>query len=152
MIHALIPVRLIQNSTKQKSTFLLTFLIGLFLTVPARSAAEYRTQSFPPAHGLFAPLQADPVEPNFRFQFGFPVSHTPIARIDVGDYLGIYRWALGHGGALQLNVGGAINTRFDATTSHNLQVIDFYGNVPLDLHFGWFSARSIFYHDSSHLG
>jgi hypothetical protein len=124
----------------------------IFCLVSPTASAAYQTQSFPPAHELFAPLQADPSELNFSFQFGFPVSHTSIARIDVGDYLGIYRWALGDVGALQLNVGGSINTRFDATAAHNLQVIDFYGNVPLDLHIGWFTSRSLFYHDSSHLG
>jgi len=116
------------------------------------SYADYQTQSFPAAHELFAPLQADPTELQFAFQFGFPVSHNGIARVDAGDYLGVYRWALGGLGALQLNVGGAVNSRFDATSDHNLQVIDYYGNVPLDLKIGRFSARSMFYHDSSHLG
>jgi len=131
------------------------FIIGLFVSCfawPAVSLAQYQTQSFPPAHELFAPLQADPTELNFMFQFGFPVSQNGIARVDAGDYLGIYRWALGDVGALQLNVGGAVNSRFAATPSHDLQVIDYYGNVPLDLRIGPFSARSMFYHDSSHLG
>jgi Protein of unknown function (DUF1207) len=137
--------------------FLDNFRLGFFIAfIVVKGStpliAAYQTQSFPAAHELFPPLQADPAEPHFGLQFGFPVSHTGIARIDVGDYLGIYRWALGDVGALQLNIGGAINTRFDATTSHNLQIIDFYGNVPLDLRIGWFSLRSMFYHDSSHLG
>ena len=120
---------------------------------PARAVkADYQTQGFPSAHELSLWLQADPSDPHFSFEFGFPVQHQAIARINVGDYLGIYRWALGDVGALQLNIGGAINTRFDATTSHNLQVIDFYGNVPLDLRIKWFSMRTMFYHDSSHLG
>jgi hypothetical protein len=124
----------------------------LFAAVPSWSATDYQTQSFPAAHELFAPLQADPTELQFAFQFGFPVSHQAIAQVDAGDYLGIYRWALGDVGALQLNIGGAVNSRFDATPSHNLQVIDYYGNVPLDLKIGPFAARSMFYHDSSHLG
>jgi hypothetical protein len=126
-------------------------LIG-FLARSSRASAAYQTQSFPSPHELFAPLQADPNEPRFEFALGVPVSHKAIARVDVGDYLGIYRWALGNVGALQLNLGGAINTRFDATSAHDLQVIDFYGNVPLDLRIGMFSLRSMFYHDSSHLG
>jgi len=134
-----------------KSSSVVSFIISFFI-IPASCTADFQTQSFPAAHELFAPLQADPTEPEFSFQFGFPVGYTPIARINVGDYLGIYRWRLGDVGALQLNVGGSINTRFDATASHNLQVIDFYGNVPLDLRIGWFSARTMFYHDSSHLG
>jgi len=134
-----------------KGTFCFVFL-AVFLAIPRFSAAEYKSQSYPAAHELFAPLQADPSEPHFGFELGLPVSHRLVARIDVGDYLGLYRWALGDVGALQLNVGGAINTRFDATSSHDLQVVDFYGNVPLDLRIGRFSARSMFYHDSSHLG
>jgi len=126
-------------------------MVGL-LARPAPSVADYESQAFPPAHELFAPLQADPSELRFGFQFGFPVSHRGVALIDAGDYLGIYRWALGRVGAVQLDVGGAINSRFDATPSHNLQVIDYYGNVPIDVRIGRFSARSLFYHDSSHLG
>jgi hypothetical protein len=128
-------------------------LMALVLIAALKSSvAAYQTQSFPDAHELFAPLQADPSELQFGFQFGFPVAHTAIAQVDAGDYLGIYRWALGNVGAMQLNVGGAVNSRFDATPSHNLQVIDYYGNVPLDLKIGPFAARSMFYHDSSHLG
>jgi|GEM_PF-1290829 len=137
------------NQLNRHLVFIFSFV---FFLVPTITRAEDRTQAFPAAHDLFAPLQADPSEPRFAFQFGFPVSHHGIARIDVGDYLGVYRWALGNVGALQLNIGGAINTRFDATSEHNLQVVDFYGNVPLDLRMGWFSSRTMFYHDSSHMG
>jgi hypothetical protein len=126
---------------------------ALFLWVASAAYGEdYHTMPFPPAHELFAPLLADPSELKFGFEFGFPVGHHDVANIDAGDYLGVYRWALGGVGAMQLSVGGAINSRFDATTAHNLQVIDYYGNVPLDLRIGSFSARSMFYHDSSHLG
>jgi len=154
VLHLLSPVRWIHAYQRTRGGKIrVGSLIVLFcISGSIPSIAAYQTQSFPAAHELFPPLQADPAEPHFGFQFGFPVSHAAIARIDVGDYLGIYRWALGDVGALQLNVGGAINTRFDATSSHNLQVIDFYGNVPLDLRLGWFSLRSMFYHDSSHMG
>lgn len=122
------------------------------MLVPTFSLADYATMSFPPAHEIFAPLQADPTELQFEFGFGFPVAQQGIAQVNAGDYLGIYRWALGNAGALQLNIGGAVNSRFDATPAHDLQVIDYYGNVPLDLRIGPFSSRSMFYHDSSHLG
>src|SRR5258708_17607307 len=121
--------------------------------LPGPLRAEYRTMAYPPAHELFAPLQADPTELRFVFQMGSPVSHRMVANVDVGDYLGIYRWAFPNNlGAAQLNLGGGIFTRFDATPSHALQVIDFYGNVPLDVHLGPVSGRFMFYHDSSHLG
>jgi hypothetical protein len=152
VIRLVVPVRIGIGRPKSGRR---VFVVGLFafcLLWPSGSSLAYQTQSFPPAHEIFAPLQADPTELQFAFQWEVPVSHTGIARIDAGDYLGIYRWALGDVGALQLNVGGAVNSRFDATPSHNLQVIDYYGNVPLDLTIGRFSARSMFYHDSSHLG
>jgi len=128
--------------------------LWLFITavLPGPAAAAYTSMGFPPAHEIFVPLEADPTELQFKFQFDFPVTQRGIAWINAGDYLGIYRWALGNAGALQLNIGGAVNSRFDATPTHNLQVIDYYGNVPLDLRIGRFSARSMFYHDSSHLG
>jgi len=136
------------NQIRWYSFAVLAVVMGSSLSI----ADSYQAQSFPAAHELFMPLQADPTELQFAFQFGFPVSQNSIARVNLGDYLGVYRWALGDVGALQLNVGGAVNSRFDATPSHNLQVIDYYGNVPLDLKIGPFSARSMFYHDSSHLG
>ena len=128
----------------------MAFILVVAATGP--SQATYQTQAFPAAHELFSPLQADPTELNFGFSFGFPVGYHDIANVDAGDYLGLYRVALGQDGAVQLNIGGAVNSRFDATVDHNLQVIDYYGNVPIDLRLGKFSARSMFYHDSSHLG
>lgn len=132
-------------------------LLLLFLLSPALQAADpgwaaYQSRSFPPAHELFAPVLADATDPHFGFSVGAAVRQRGIARVDLGDYLGICRLALpGDFGAVQLNLGGAIFTRFDAT-SHNIQVIDYYGNVPLDIRAGKASARLMFYHDSSHLG
>ncbi len=106
---------------------------------------------FPPAHEFFAPLLADESEPRFGFSLGAGVRERGLARVDVGDYLGIYRMALTRDVAAQLNIGAAIFTRFDATT-HNIQVIDYYANVPVDFRSGKTSMRVMFYHDSSHLG
>ncbi len=115
--------------------------------------ADFSQGSFPPAHELFLPLQADPAEPHFGVSYGTPVSQRAVAKVDIGDYLGLYRWPiLGGKGAMQLNIGGAIDSRFDFTTNHDLQVIDYYGNIPLDVQIGRVSARLMFYHDSSHLG
>lgn len=131
----------------------LGFVAALALSPNLAAEKGYETTPFPAAHELFPPLLADPTEPRFEFQLGTPVSQKAIARINVGDYLGVYRWAFpGDWGAAQLNVGGAIFTRFDGSASHNLQVLDFYGNVPFDIRLGPLSMRFMFYHDSSHLG
>jgi len=125
--------------------------IALLGSAPAW--ADYRTMTFPPAHEIFQTLQADPTEPRFGFEYGVPVSHHGIARVQLGDYLGLYRWAFPRNlGAAQLSIGGAVFSRFDGTPSHSLQVIDYYGNVPLDVRLGPVSMRFMFYHDSSHLG
>lgn len=114
--------------------------------------AAYQDLGFPPAHELFLPMLADVTDPHFGFSIAAANHQHGLARVDVGDYLGIYRCALPNGrGAAQLSVGGAIFTRFDART-HNIQVIDYYGNVPLDIRVGKVSMRLMFYHDSSHLG
>jgi len=128
------------------------FLLAVSLVLPA--FAEYHTMPFPPAHDLFSALQADPTELRFAVAGGAPVSQRPVAKVDIGDYFGVYRWAFpSHiGGAMQLNVGGGIFNRFDANTQHNLQVIDYYGNLPIDIRIGNVSGRFMFYHDSSHLG
>ncbi|OGS56165.1 MAG: hypothetical protein A3J79_10115, partial [Elusimicrobia bacterium RIFOXYB2_FULL_62_6] len=127
--------------------------LGLALLVsPCSGWAAYQSKGFPPAHELFAPLLADSSDPHFAFSLGAEEQQRGIARVDLGDYLGIYRLALpGELGAVQLNIGGAIFTRFDAV-SHDIQVIDYYGNVPVDIRMGRAAARLMFYHDSSHLG
>jgi hypothetical protein len=137
-----------------KARLLIFCLIALTSSgIAAASADEYQTFGFPPAHELFPPLLADPTELRFAFQMGGRVSHRSVARVNVGDYLGLYRVALsGRRAAAQLNVGGAVMSRFDATPSHALQVIDYYGNVPLDLAWGSQAMRLMFYHVSSHLG
>lgn len=129
------------------------FLAVVSVGVSGPVQATYRTQLFPVAHELFTPLSADPTELHFGVEGGAPVSHLPIARVDVGDYLGLYRVAFpAQRGALQLNVGGGMFNRFAFDSSHKLQSTDFYGNVPIDLKLGRFSSRLLFYHDSSHLG
>lgn len=124
----------------------------LLLGGPCPGWAVYHSRGFPPAHELFTSLAADAADPHFGFSLGAAARQRGIARVDVGDYLGVYRLALpGDIGAVQLNIGAAIFTRFDAT-SHDVQVIDYYGNVPLDIRVGKTSLRLMFYHDSSHLG
>src|SRR5437667_2253575 len=101
---------------------------------PMTSAkAESPFQAFPPAHEIFTPLKADPTEAHFAVQYGAPVSHRAVASANIGDYLGIVRLNLPRQGDLiQLSIGGMIVSRFDATPTHNLEVIDYYGIVPID--------------------
>jgi len=107
----------------------------------------------PSSDGLFAPLLGDPRELQFAMRVAFPEHEGAVAEVAIGHYYGIYRWALpGDIGYAQLDIGGGIFPRFLATESHDLQAIDFYGNLPLDVRIGNWSGRFMFYHDSSHLG
>jgi len=63
------------------SFFVVLFSAGLPSALLADSG-----QAFPPAHDLFAPLQADPTEAHFAVEAGLPVSQRAIARADVTSF------------------------------------------------------------------
>jgi hypothetical protein len=108
----------------------------------------------PPAHELFAPLQADPRELQYAVRLVEPVSHKLLGEAALGDYLGLYRWALPWDQSyLQWSVGGGVFARFDmAGTSNDLETVDFYANMPIDFRQGKWSFRLMPFHTSSHLG
>jgi hypothetical protein len=112
------------------------------------------TGFFPPAHDLFKPLLADPRELQYALRMVVPVSKKVLGEASMGDYLGLYRWALaGDAMYVQISIGGGAFGRFDlAATSNAMQVADFYGNLPFDLRTGKWSFRFMPYHTSSHLG
>lgn len=138
-----------------KKAIFVSLLIGVL--TPCLRGQEYTPPLVvglaPQSDTLFSPLLADPRELQFAMRVAFPQGQGSVAEVAIGHYYGIYRWALpGDVGYMQLNIGGGIFPRFDATTSHDLQVIDFYGNLPVDIRIGKWSGRFMFYHVSSHLG
>jgi len=129
------------------------FLVLLALTAGAEVQPVLLTQMAPRPDELFAPLLGDPRELHFALRLAFPKKEGSAAEVAVGHYYGIYRWALPNAaGAVQLNIGGGIFPRFNFTDNRDLQVIDFYANVPLDVRVGKWSGRFMIYHVSSHLG
>jgi hypothetical protein len=132
-----------------KKAFLLSFI--LLSAVPFVSADD--DGFFPPAHDLFKPLIADPRELQYAVRLVAPVSHRLSGEAAIGDYLGIYRWALGHGGHAQIIGGGGVFGRFKlASEANDMQVVDFYANLAFDVQGGSWSGRFMMYHTSSHLG
>jgi hypothetical protein len=102
---------------------------------------------------LFSPLQADPRELQMSLRLAFPFNDVSVAEVSIGNYYGIYRWALANGvGYMQLNIGGGIFARFHFPSDRDLQDVDFYGNIPFDVRMGKWSSRFMIYHCSSHLG
>ncbi|MBL0350938.1 MAG: DUF1207 domain-containing protein [Elusimicrobia bacterium] len=130
------------------------FLLALgALSLRGEESSRYATGNAPPPDGLFAPLRADPRELHFALRAAFPHQRVTAAEVAIGHYYGIYRWALpGGAGAVQANVGGGIFPRFNFSHDTDLQVIDFYGNIPVDVRAGRWSGRFMVYHVSSHLG
>ena len=135
--------------------FVMIFLFLNALAAPVWAAAQTppETEVAPLPDALFAPLLGDPRELHFALRLAFPFNDESTAEVAIGHYYGIYRWTLPNDiGAIQLNIGGGIFPRFNFANNKNLQVIDFYGNIPVDVRIGKWSGRCMFYHVSSHLG
>ena len=131
------------------------FLFLAVITSPvwAEVPVPFQTGMAPRPDELFAPLLGDPRELHFALRLALPKNEGSAAEVAVGHYYGIYRWALPKdAGAVQLNIGGGIFPLFNFSDNKDLQVIDFYANVPLDVRINKWSGRFMLYHVSSHLG
>lgn len=128
-------------------------IISLLGSAGADEPVPLQLGAAPKSDGLFAPLLADPRELQFTLRVAFPEQAMTTAEVAIGHYYGIYRWAIPNGlGYTQVNIGGGIFPRFNFPNNRDLQVIDFYGNIPFDIRVDKWSGRFMFYHVSSHLG
>jgi hypothetical protein len=133
-------------------------LIGMMAMCLAGTLAAEDLSSpsglFANAKEVFPPLRADPREIQISLKASTPVSHTAFGDISAGDYFGLYRWALPwQNSYLQWSLAGGIFSRFDLVTQQkDNEVIDYYGEMPVDLRIGKWSLRALPYHVSSHLG
>jgi hypothetical protein len=118
------------------------------------SAVHADHEFFPDPHELFAPLEADPRDLQYALRLVTPVGHHLLGEAAIGDYLGLYRWALPWaGGYAQVSGGGGVFSRFDLSQrSDDMLSSDFLANLPLDWRAGRWSGRFMLYHTSSHLG
>ena len=110
---------------------------------------------FANAKEVFRPLVADPREIQLAMRLVMPVSRECLGEIAAGDYLGLYRWKLPweQETYLQWSIAGGIFSRFDlAADTKDLQVVDYYATMPVDVRMGRWSMRLLPYHVSSHLG
>ncbi len=110
-------------------------------------------QIFPPSRDVFEPLKADPRELQYAIRAVIPVGEHRLGEAAMGDYFGVNRWTTASGIQTQFSVGGGVFSRFDlAARSNNLEVVDFYANLPVDARIGKWSGRFMLFHTSSHLG
>ena len=72
----------------------------------------------------------------------------------IGDYFGLYRWALPWPDSyVQWSVGGGVFARFDlVSVDKENEVVDYTATMPVDIRVGKWTTRLLPYHISSHLG
>ena len=134
---------------------------GIFLGVALALAGPVfaddfsaHTGLFAPAKEVFRPLLADPREIQLALRLVAPAGGQNQGEADLGEYFGLYRWALPWQNAyVQWSVAGGAFARFDlVSVQKDFQVIDFFANMPIDIRVGQWSLRLLPYHVSSHLG
>ena len=119
------------------------FSFALFLS--AALGAPLGAQHLPGHLGLFAnakdvfkPLLADPRELQLSLRQTTPVSYKNVGDVAVGDYFGLYRWALPWENAyVQWSLGAGVFARFDlVAVEKTSEVIDYVVNMPVDVRVG----------------
>lgn len=110
-----------------------------------------------PRGELFAPLMADPKEPEFLLSYLWVHSDlrdTRVGEVSLGQAFGLIRWpGRKPGDGLQMSLSGAVFTQFDMQSpSKDLLNADYMVGFPITYHRAAFFARARIYHQSSHLG
>jgi hypothetical protein len=106
---------------------------------------------------VFAPLVADPKEPDFLISYLWirtDLRNTTVGAVGLGQTFGLMRWpGRKPGEGVQMGLSGAVFAQFDlGTGSKDLLNADYLIGLPVTYHRGAFSARARWYHQSSHLG
>lgn len=110
-----------------------------------------------PRGEVFAPLIADPKEPDFLISYLWirtDSRNSSVGAVGLGQTFGLLRWrGRRPGDGLQLGLSGAVFAQFDmGLPSKDLLNADYLIGFPITYHRGAFSARARLYHQSSHLG
>lgn len=130
----------------------------MLIVVGRAVAAQSRTQpvAFLPSGDVFAPLLADPKQPEFLagvVRLNSNIRRTTVGAAAFGENIGVIRWTLRTNGAVQVGLAGGVFAQFDlASTSIDLLNADYLIGVPLTYRTGPLSLRLRVYHQSSHLG
>lgn len=110
-----------------------------------------------PAGDVFAPLIADPKQPQFFValrRYSTPDDDLTIGAVGYGENFGLYRKQGKHpGDGLQIGIAGALFAQFDMNApSTDLLNADYTIGIPITYRNEELSARLRIYHQSSHLG
>jgi Protein of unknown function (DUF1207) len=121
------------------------------------SAPPGRRAEVMPLGDLFAPLIADPKQPQFQLSYlaaDSPVFDPQIGAVGFGETFGLVRLrGRRPGDGWQLDLAGAVFAQFDMhRQSTDLVNADYLVGLPIVYRHGKVSARLALHHQSSHLG
>lgn len=124
---------------------------------PEEKSAEPRvTVEALPVDELFAPLIADPRQPQFSMKYHYydtPRENFNAASVSFGDYFGFASGMFGEFGVSQIGLQGAVFAVFNLDSeSFDLVNADYWLGIPVSFRRGPFSFLTRIYHQSSHLG
>jgi hypothetical protein len=140
------------SSIERRAAALLSLLLSALLA--ARAAAQEKGPPFPDAGVLFPRLLADPRQAQTTADY-YRLAGEDMADVALGDTWGLRRWYFGESGdtAVQSDVEGMGYSQFKLSRGVNeLETIDFFANLPVEIRRGPLSGRFTLYHESSHLG
>lgn len=122
---------------------------------PAESAVEAVVEPLPP-YAIFAPLLADPRQPQFsmRYQrYDSSVSEFNAGFVSFGEYFGFASGLWPDSSISQIGLQGAVFGLFNLDApSSDLVNADYWIGIPLSYRTGPWSVLLRLYHQSSHLG
>jgi hypothetical protein len=116
-------------------------------------AVQTHSRSFPQAGELFAPLLADPREIQLSAAY-YRLNGQNTGDVALGHAWGMGRWHSPNGHwSWQWNIEAMGYSRFRLSGAVNeFETIDFFGLLPLEIHWGQLSSKFTLFHQSSHLG
>ncbi len=129
---------------------------GLAQEGPEDVPVELQLTGVLPAADAFAPLFADPREPQFSAAVQLYQGHEElniVGSANFGAVLPLYGWEGLGGGIWQIGVEAGVFSIFDLEAeSMDLINADYLAGIPLNARYGPISARARVIHVSSHLG
>jgi hypothetical protein len=134
--------------------------LGLLLSVVASACAAQSVRprfTLLPRGDVFAPLLADPKQPEFLagiVRLRSSIRSTTVGAAAFGENIGAVRWAgAGVCDGIQIGLAGGVFAQFDlAAASIDLLNADYLISLPVTYRRASWSFRVRVYHQSSHLG
>ncbi len=128
-------------------------LAAILLAFAADAAAEPIVDVFPRSEQVFQQLKADPRAIALGASY-YRLEGRDRSDVALGHSWGMTRWrSSSRAWTWQWNIEAMAYSRFTLSGELNsFETVDFFGNLPVAVRRGKFSARAMLFHESSHLG